>query len=433
MYEEFLERNPTFESRVDAFTSGILTPDTKALVLWAMDDRPYTSRRLYAAAERFSGRDFPITQTPVWKYCTGNEHSEGSLYSIGTVVKERVVDTSSGPTIAYIKTDAGRDFGEPLAALACMLVNELAGKVHYASMRRLLGHASKPPTAIHRHGYAVYKIIKLLAENPDTDFRCADITEQTELGDKAISDALNSLGEAGFIHYYSPHREICGVWQSGWSSAVVSKFILDADFEVIFKGAREERGFNSRSYLQAAIDYCEQHVGKEVKHTDIAKACGMHITSASKCMSILRDAGYLKGELKGGEKQSSAKCNEHTSTIWNGLLKDVERLARDIESYKVLRRALDIYSDENLRLQHVHRWMSVYEQERTYRGIEHALFIKRRVLNVLASGETTTGTIHDALTKLGINVSRINIRRILISLERAKKIKRIKRGYYKLI
>jgi hypothetical protein len=36
-YPGFLEANPTFRERVEAFTSGLLTPDPKVVVLWSME------------------------------------------------------------------------------------------------------------------------------------------------------------------------------------------------------------------------------------------------------------------------------------------------------------------------------------------------------------------------------------------------------------
>jgi len=47
-YSDFLERNPTFQERIEAFTSGILTPDPKPIVLWSMESKIfYTAGDLY--------------------------------------------------------------------------------------------------------------------------------------------------------------------------------------------------------------------------------------------------------------------------------------------------------------------------------------------------------------------------------------------------
>ena len=113
MYDEFTRRNPNFEDRIEALTSGILTPDTKAAVLWAMEkDVFYTKSGLYAAAERFSGKGFPVVRGVAWNYCNGKptEGFEGSLCSIGAVLKCDTIDTGFDSAIAYGKTDAGVDF-----------------------------------------------------------------------------------------------------------------------------------------------------------------------------------------------------------------------------------------------------------------------------------------------------------------------------------
>jgi hypothetical protein len=45
MYEKFLKANPTFQSRIEAFTSGILTPDPKGLSLLSLDpEKAYTKK-----------------------------------------------------------------------------------------------------------------------------------------------------------------------------------------------------------------------------------------------------------------------------------------------------------------------------------------------------------------------------------------------------
>src|SRR3989344_5250612 len=115
-YQDFADRNPTFQDRIEAFTSGILTPNTKAIALWAMEpERFYNEGELYRRIKEFAGGTFPITSPSIWQYCNGTpEHNwEGSLYAIGAVVRDHltVMDTASGPLIevTYAKTRAGED------------------------------------------------------------------------------------------------------------------------------------------------------------------------------------------------------------------------------------------------------------------------------------------------------------------------------------
>lgn len=65
MYEEFKEANPDFQSRVEAFLSGILNPDTNGITLLSMDpSKAYTCKELYDQVCEFCGLDleeFPLT------------------------------------------------------------------------------------------------------------------------------------------------------------------------------------------------------------------------------------------------------------------------------------------------------------------------------------------------------------------------------------
>jgi hypothetical protein len=88
-YKEFLKKNKTFEERVEALTSGILSPDTKAVSLWAMNpNRFYSSSELYSEVRSFSGGSFPVTERAVWQYCNENSPCyDGCFFNIGAVVK----------------------------------------------------------------------------------------------------------------------------------------------------------------------------------------------------------------------------------------------------------------------------------------------------------------------------------------------------------
>ncbi|MBI2583567.1 MAG: helix-turn-helix transcriptional regulator, partial [Candidatus Aenigmarchaeota archaeon] len=272
MYEEFLERNPTFEARVDAFTSGILSPDAKALTLWAMEHgKPYTRSALYQAVLQFAGRGLPVTEPSVWQYCNGvparnrRDWYDGALCSIGAVVKDKIVVEGGDAQAAYLKTDAGADFGEPLAALATALVNRMDSakkKPRFISMQRII---SMPNTrGKHSHGYAVYRIIKLLAENQGKELGCADITEQTGLNETVVSYTLTDLGKAGMIEYYSPKRDVGGSSARGWSVVRIDESIRGKDPENAYRDARALRkGFYSKGYFLRVFEYCQSHVGEE--------------------------------------------------------------------------------------------------------------------------------------------------------------------------
>ncbi len=437
MYDEFVRRNPTFEDRIDALTSGMLTPDMKALALWAMErDKFYTRSTLYTAAERFAGRRLPSSSKNVWQYCHGNLYRghEGSLYSIGAVVKDTTVDTGSGSMIAYGKTDAGADFGDALAALACMAVNRLDGdaqRSRYVTMNRILGAPYKSMPAAHRHGYAIYKVVKLLVENPDKDFRVTDFIAHTELNDTTLGYALNILGNFGVISYYSPYRDVHGKRASGWAVVKVKREICEADFDDIYERAIGTRKFYKK-YLNLVLEFCKNHVHEELDYTKIAKSLGIDKSAVSKCIRVLRDFGYLEGEIKGGEKISSAMCTPHTIRLWQDLFTDVERIAMDMKVYPELGRALRIYEeDESLRLDHVRRWMDLYEAESTRLGHRHNI-LKQRILKKLTRDRIKLSVVLELLRDEGFEGSRQNVSSILKNLKRSGKVVSDRKGYYRL-
>jgi len=237
MYEEFKKANPDFQSRIEAFTSGILSPDSKGITLVSMDpSRAYTYRELYKSVCAFSGFDpglseFPLTHRSIWGYCDGtpSRRLRSSLDSIGAVVKlkakRRSTSYRSLLATAYQKTDAGRDFGDPIVAMGTYTVNEITKrKPKYSSLWRLLGSAPKSPETRYRAGFTRYKIIKFLSENPTEEFRREDIIlALSQLDDTAISNALNSLGEAGAIDFYSPYRDVRGEKVCGWAEYILVK------------------------------------------------------------------------------------------------------------------------------------------------------------------------------------------------------------------
>ena len=132
-YKLFREKNPDFKSRVEAILNGILSPDPKGIALQAMDPRKaYTKTELYENVLEFCGlneEEFPLTDS-MWVYFNGNprQRRKGSLKEIGAVVELKVKPkrTRYAKTyaIAYQKTDAGKDFGDPAIALGTYLVNE---------------------------------------------------------------------------------------------------------------------------------------------------------------------------------------------------------------------------------------------------------------------------------------------------------------------
>jgi len=163
-YSGFLEANPTFQDRVEAFTSGLLTPDPKPVVLWAMEQGvSYTVGELHQQVKEFVGDRPPISYPAMWSYCRGSGPRRGVLEKFGFVANE-MDGLASGP-FAFAKTPAGENFGDAIAARTLWLCGKLTSK--YKSTLRIFGSPNRSGTAKTRRGLAVYRVVMLLAEQPE--------------------------------------------------------------------------------------------------------------------------------------------------------------------------------------------------------------------------------------------------------------------------
>jgi hypothetical protein len=217
-YSDFLEKNPTFQHRMETFTSGLLTPDPKAVVLWSMEPGvSYTVGELHRQVKEFVGGPVPISYAGMWSYCKGKGKYEGVLERSGLVVNNKggiETEQTSEPT-AFVKSSVGSDFADAIAARALWLSRKLSSR--YGSMLRIFGATQKGANAKTRRGFAVYKVAKLLAEHPKKTYRRADIAKCTGLSDNLLNRALNTMGHAGVIEYESPYREKNGIKTTGWA------------------------------------------------------------------------------------------------------------------------------------------------------------------------------------------------------------------------
>ena len=160
-YSGFLEANPTFQDRVEAFTSGLLTPDPKPVVLWAMEQGvSYTVGELHQQVKEFVGDRLPISYPAMWSYCRGSGPRRGVLERFGFVANE-MDGLASGP-FAFARTPAGESFGDAIAARTLWLCGKLTSK--YKSTFRIFGGPNRSGTAKTRRGLAVYRVVMLLAE-----------------------------------------------------------------------------------------------------------------------------------------------------------------------------------------------------------------------------------------------------------------------------
>ena len=318
MYENFIRANPDLKSRVEALIS-ILSPDTQGIALLSMDsNKAYTYGELYNQTLKFCDiKKFPVSRETIGRYCK-------FLASIGAVDSK---EKEKWRLKYYQKTDAGRDFGDPLVAIGTYVVNELLRmNVKYRSLNKILGQA----------GYRRYRIIKLLAENSESTFTWSEIlNELKEFGGETISTDLNKLGEAGIIFYFP--REKAKVWAR---YELKNKF---NDEEEIISKAKELKPFVKEEYLQLVINHIKQHPDDIFEDNKLSSILEINSFYVRESLLILSELGYLS-EFKVNRGQSTVKANKITEMLFKELFEPIERVADRLDpNYSEFRKRLEDY------------------------------------------------------------------------------------------
>jgi DNA-binding transcriptional ArsR family regulator len=445
MYDEFRRVNRSFQERMEAILSGILSPDLKGITLQAMRRGvAYTISSLYKEVCDFIGVDkLPIKMSSLWIYCYGDP-SRGVWNTLETVgVVERGVKPTDTPTgsiyaVAYEKNDAGFDLGDPSVALGTYIVNKLyrERKTKYFSLGRILGKPPKPRWAGCRESYVVYRLVDFLARNQKDKFRFIDIREELSgLGSTTISGALNKLGEMGIIDYRSPIRDLEGRRAKNW---VRHKLTVNRiDYEEVREKAKEmSRRFTSWGCLRKVIDYINQNPREEFTHRGLADKLGISEDTSSKCLWLLNSIGYLSSEFRGSEVQSIAKANENTILLYEEFFEPIARMCRRLDpDAQGFRDKLEYYLDHrDLWREHLKTQVYVYDRERIHVGLVGGE-VRRLILKVLESGEVKKlSHICDDVSKISPRkLTRDNIRNHLKILMRDGLVERVRDGWYRKV
>jgi DNA-binding transcriptional ArsR family regulator len=373
-YSGFLEANPTFQDRVEAFTSGLLTSDPKPVVLWSMEQGvSYTVGELYQQVKEFVGDRLPISYPAMWSYCRGSGSRRGVLEKFGFVTNE-TDGLASGP-FTFGKTPAGADFGDAIAAHAVWLCGRLTSR--YRSMLRIFRAPQRSAGAKTRRGFAVYRVVKLLAEQPEQGYRATDIADLTSISMDILTLALNTLGEAGIIDYESPHRDRDGRPVTGWARyRLLNKGLLTKDVEELYSEFRQDRPQSYlKTHLRSVRDYICGHPEAVYSAEILPRFIPVGNDYVSNILSFLKNRGFLESDFQGGVVCTKATANENTSLLWDHLLKPIEAVAHRLDptDCKGFYDVLDSYvSHPEARMDHVQRMLAQYQAERVNRGIEKA-------------------------------------------------------------
>lgn len=458
-YQEFREKNPDFQSRVEAFTSGLLTPDTKGIALWSMKKgESYGRADLYGGVKEFCDvKQFPLTISPVWGYCIGSpsEGREGSLYSIGAVVKMEIErQPGSGLWAAkYQITDAGEELGKPLVARSTAFVNMLEesrrrhGKPKFCSMTKIMGFTGKPKRTRQRRGYGIYLIVKTLVGNYEREFGVEELSRESEMSWGTVSHIVTDLGNAGVIFCEQPTREFEGKRPRDWARYEVKdrgEFIqLDPD-ELYEKSKEMENVFVLKIHLISVINLIKndfsQNIPKSYTMNSVSESLKIRREEAARILSFLRKLGYLDATFVGQVRGSRIKANQFTGLLWEMIYEPLEAIATslDLRSYPDYERFMKVYQEDYKRgISHRQTHLEICQRERTRIGKQGGEELRNCILQALTEDDKKLSWVVDNVNAMlemesGRRVNPSAVRAQLKNLIAKRLVEKTSKGFYRL-
>jgi DNA-binding MarR family transcriptional regulator len=453
-YPDFRARNPTPDDVLCA-SLGAISPDPKGPTLGALGREPSSAPQLYRQLIDLCGGYLPVKPSCIDEYLNANGTANESLVTMGFAAKTlKVTGNLRYPLVrVYQATDAGRDFGPPLAALGTMLVNELlesSPRPRYCSLRRILGEYPTNSENTHRMVRDVALVTETLAKEPGTEFRLIDIATKTGLDRSVAKDIVIRLGTAGIIDYKSLRTDPAGNRRDThvvYSVKDTNEFAR-LDPEQVYERyvartvARAHYIDRHRGDLLKVIDHIKTQIKTGLTEHDchsIAEATKIHESRTGTYLKALRNLGYLSSDFTGAEIKSIATANPHTVRLWNELIQPVEIFSRDLRPPQSFYRALEIYErDPGLGMLHRQNQMRAYISERTHRGKAGGEEIRKLILEAVDSGHDTPADMLDYVRKKPGSrpaLTRSAVKHQLHNLMRTRHVGRVPKstGHYRLL
>jgi predicted transcriptional regulator len=293
----------------------IISNDAQGLALYAMDNKKkYTIEELKDRIFKLYGREFPTEDLPTYL---------NNLKEIGAVESE----IENNKTY-YLKTDIGKYYGDPIVARAIYVVSNLK-----RSLRGILRIGSLEASK-NNSLYPAYLVIKLLAENPDREFKYDEVSNKLKLDRNTVNKVLEYLRidkKRGIVYK-------------------LKKKLDDNAVEEINKKINS-LGLSSvtRSELQEVVKYIKENPKNNFKVEDLKIVIGtdkdksiIYIDKEKlhMCLSILSEWGYLSSPVE----VYTVKANEKVKLLWNELFSHIEKVAiSEKPNDKEFRKILEYY------------------------------------------------------------------------------------------
>jgi hypothetical protein len=304
-------QNGNFYDYLSIFTT-MLSPDIKPLAYLAMDaGTEYTvSGILKAMANKFG-----CSLEELENHVNIGSIME-SLASVG-VVHERKIELHRKETRVYTKSQHLRAFDAVAshAVRACKEKLEPAGlmlsDIFSISVAQRMSRA---------HSQNLFGLMKLLAENGNKDFTLYEIREIMD--SDSVRHDVRLFKSRRLLDYES-------FSSNGGSEGKLNYRVLrTTSLEELHKKGFVQRPEKSWR-LGKAIEFINENLDKDIDRFDVSKASGSDVDFSSKCLVMLSKAGVLERKAEWNKKRSSAKANENTVNVWNGLLSWLYNVAKE--------------------------------------------------------------------------------------------------------
>lgn len=375
---------------------GILSPDTKGIVLAAMEsdwygDANQLRSRVFVWLDELglpSGL-WPITTYANWSYCIlkyKGETVDGSLVRLGAVVKKAEQEPFR---VLYSRSLAGAELAVPLVQQAVKFVSKakeyaeaqkIQGKTphKFDSMWRIIGAVNS--STDQRRPSAVWNVIDFLVHNHGKN-RKLDLQNQLHILPNTLGSVLSSLGDCGIIDYKSPLTDIEGRKGNRW---VIYRLAdqqsrIDLDPNKIYSDIRSGRkNFYFPTILTKITDYIKEYPNGEYEQGVLAERLNIvYPNSVGSVLSRLAELGMLIRQepgFRGKERVSFVSVNYLTHLFYDFVCAPVKSVADTLSPLR-----LGAWDREDVAL-----YLHNYDEERSQVGLQGGVDARSLLVGILS-------------------------------------------------
>jgi len=273
------------QARFEAIFAAIGNSEAKCVTLLTLQPYPITKNELHS--------EFLKVSSSVWdtSMLLQSSYVRQSLIPIGLVAQADAMFYGSSEFVTgYRLTEAGRTFGQPLAAFLLKQSLDLP-----YSLGKIFGHTSSSGTS--RSPINRADILEYLNNHSDTTVRDTDMGRELCLDTRLLGDNLTILGAMGFAEY------------SSWTSD-------RGDFTYVLTELEHEKQIHQvRSYAWltkavAQIMFDIKTASTQQVRDELEKRYGKKFHNVGGILAGLLKQGLISTDFIGGSRHSKARITE---------------------------------------------------------------------------------------------------------------------------